>query len=60
MNHNEAYIVRDGIAIPKNEDHFAVQPITDNTWKDPFSEPFAPQKGLAVPSKMNDDFDIPF
>lgn len=23
LNHNEAYVVRDGVAIPKNEDHFS-------------------------------------
>lgn len=61
MNHNEAYIVRDGIAIPKNEDHFSVQPITDDPEKpDPFAAPFEPTKVLTIPSKINDDEDIPF
>ena len=60
LNHHEDYIIRDGIAIPKNEDHFAVQPITDDPESDPFAEPFVPQKVMTVPSKMNDDDETPF
>lgn len=57
LNHNEAYVIRDGVAIPKSEDHFPVQLITD----DPENPaPFEPTKILTVPSKMNPDDDTPF
>lgn len=29
LNHNEAYVVRDGVAIPKNEDHFSSDSISN-------------------------------
>lgn len=61
LNHNEAYIVRNGVAIPKSEAVFYKdEPITDNPESDPLAEPFVPQKVLTVPSKMNDDEDVPF
>ncbi len=64
LNYNEAYIVRNGVAIPKSESAFYIEePITSDATGpeggDPFAEPFVPQKVITVPSRMNDD-DSPF
>jgi replicative DNA helicase len=61
----DCFIFRDVEPKPFTPYKHVEQPVAEAVFgdipkSDPFAEPFVPQKVLTVPSKMNDDEDVPF
>lgn len=60
LSRHEDYVIRNGIAVPKNEDHFPSDATLFHEAPDPFDAPFEETKTIITRLPGTDDDDTPF